>query len=248
SFMGGGSTTPAKAVLNAVGIPLFSYPDTAAKVFCYMWQYTYNLRGLYETPVLAEGPDAATAKGRAAKIIDQVRSSRRKLLNEVESKQLLAAYDIPTVETPVAISEDEAVRIAVAMGFPIVLKLFSQTITHKTEVGGVKLDLKDETAVRRAFQEVKSSVSERVGVEHFAGVTVQPMVRLDGYELILGSSVDAQFGPVLLFGSGGQLVEVYRDRALALPPLNTTLAHRLMEQTRIFTALKGVRGKRAVNV
>jgi acetyltransferase len=248
SFMGGDSITPAKAVLNDLGIPLFSYPDTAAKVFCYMWQYTYNLRGLYETPVLAEGPDAATAKGRATKLIDQVQSSGRKLLNEVESKQLLAAYDIPTVETHIAFSEDDAVRMAVAMAFPVVLKLFSETITHKTDVGGVKLGLNDEVAVRRAFQEIKSSVSEKTGVQHFAGVTVQPMVRLDGYELILGSSVDAQFGPVLLFGSGGQLVEIYRDRALALPPLNTTLAHRLMEQTRIFTALKGVRGRKAVNI
>jgi acetyltransferase len=248
SFMGGDSITPAKAVLNDLGIPLFSYPDTAAKVVCYMWQYTYNLRGLYETPVLAEGPDTATAKGRAAKIIDQVRSSGRKLLNEVESKQLLAAYDIPTVETHVAISEDDAVRMAVAMAFPVVLKLFSETITHKTDVGGVKLNLSNEVAVRRAFQEIKSSVSQKAGVQHFAGVTVQPMVRLDGYELILGSSVDAQFGPVLLFGSGGQLVEIYRDRAIALPPLNTTLAHRLMEQTRIFTALKGVRGRKAVNI
>jgi acetyltransferase len=248
SFMGGESITPAKTTLNALGVPLFAYPDTAAKVFCYMWQYTYNLRGLYETPVLAEGPDAATAKDRAAKIIDQVRSSGRKLLNEVESKQLLRAYDIPTVETVVAVSEAEAAEAAAAIGFPVVLKVFSESITHKTDVGGVRLDLKDEAAVRRAFREIKCSVSEKAGVEHFAGVTVQPMVRLEGYELILGSSVDAQFGPVLLFGSGGQLVEVYRDRALALPPLNTTLAHRLMEQTRIFTALKGVRGRRAVNL
>ena len=94
----------------------------------------------------------------------------------------------------------------------------------------------------------KSSVAEKAGPDQFSGVTVQPMVKLDGYELILGSSVDPQFGPVILFGSGGQLVEVYRDRALALPPLNTTLAQRMMEQTRIFTALKGVRGRKPVNM
>jgi acetyltransferase len=248
SFMGGKSIAPAKATLNTAGIPLFSYPDTAAKVFCYMWQYSYNLRGLYETPVLAEGPDSATAKERARAIINAVRASGRTLLSEFESKQLLSAYDIPTVETHVALSEDEAVERATVVGFPVVLKVYSNTITHKTDVGGVKLDLKDETAVRRAFREIKASVAERAGAEHFSGVTVQPMVRLDGYELILGSSVDAQFGPVLLFGSGGQLVEVYRDRALALPPLNTTLAHRMMEQTRIFTALKGVRGRKPVAV
>jgi acetyltransferase len=248
SFMGGKSIAPAKATLNSAGIPLFPYPDTAAKVFCYMWQYTYNLRGLYETPVLAEGPDTATARERARAIITAVRASGRTLLNEFESKQLLLAYGVPTVETRVALSEDDAVRQATGIGFPVVLKLHSDTITHKTDVGGVKLDLKDETAVRRAFQEIKASVAEKAGSEHFSGVTVQQMVRVDGYELILGSSVDAQFGPVLLFGSGGQLVEVYRDRALALPPLNTTLAHRMMEQTRIFAALKGVRGRKPVDV
>jgi len=161
---------------------------------------------------------------------------------------LLSLYGIPTVETRVATSEDEAARIAAGMGFPIVLKVFSETITHKTDVGGVKLNLRDEAAVRSAYRAIQSSVAEKAGAEQFAGVTVQPMVKLDGYELILGSSIDPQFGPVILFGSGGQLVEVYRDHALALPPLNTTLAQRMMEQTRIFTALKGVRGRKPVNV
>ena len=95
---------------------------------------------------------------------------------------------------------------------------------------------------------IQASVAEKAGAEHFAGVTVQPMVRRDGYELILGSAVDAQFGPVILFGSGGVMVEVYRDRALALPPLNTTLAQRMMEQTKIFSALQGVRGRKPVNL
>ena len=94
------------------------------------------------------------------------------------------------------------------------------------------------------FRAIQSSVSEKAGAQHFAGVTVQPIVHRDGYELILGSSVDAQFGPVILFGSGGVMVEVYRDRALALPPLNTTLAQRLMEQTKIYAALQGVRGRK----
>jgi acetyltransferase len=140
------------------------------------------------------------------------------------------------------------VKCSRAIGFPVVLKLFSETITHKTEVGGVKLGLKDEGAVEAAYHEIQNAVSEKAGAERFAGVTVQPMVSAEGYELILGSSVDPQFGPVMLFGSGGQLVEVYRDRALALPPLNTTLAQRVMEQTRIFKALKGVRGRKPVNL
>jgi acetyltransferase len=129
-----------------------------------------------------------------------------------------------------------------------VLKLYSETISHKSNVGGVRLNLEDRQAARRAYRDIKASVHEKAGAKHFLGVTVQPMVRLDGYELILGSSLDPQFGPVLLFGSGGQLVEVYRDRALALPPLNTTLARRMMEQTRIFAALKGARGRAPVDL
>ena len=249
SFMGGESITAAKPVFNTAGIPLFSYPDTAAKVFCSMWRYSYNLRSLYETPILADGTEAAgTARERASTIIRSARERGHFLLNEFESKQLLATYGIPTVETRIARDEAAAAKHAAEIGYPIVLKLFSDTITHKTDVGGVKLNLKDEAAVRAAFQEIKSSVTQKAGAEHFGGVTVQPMVSMEGYELILGSSVDAQFGPVILFGSGGQLVEVYRDRALALPPLNTTLAQRMMEQTRIFTALKGVRGRKPVNL
>jgi acetyltransferase len=129
-----------------------------------------------------------------------------------------------------------------------VLKLYSETITHKTDVGGVQLNLRNATAVRRAWRAIQNAVVEKAGQEHFLGVTVQPMIKTDGYELILGSSIDPQFGPVLLFGTGGQLVEVFKDRALALPPLNATLARRMMEGTRILTALRGVRGRAAVDV
>jgi acetyltransferase len=152
------------------------------------------------------------------------------------------------VETHVASTEAEAIRHATRLGFPVVLKLYSETITHKTDVGGVQLNLRNETAVRRAWRAIEASVTQKAGKEHFQGVTVQPMVKLEGYELIIGSSIDPQFGPVLLFGTGGQLVEVFKDRALALPPLNATLARRMMEGTRIFTALQGVRGRAAVDI
>jgi acetyltransferase len=249
SWMGGTSIVEGEAILNNAGIPTFPYPDTAARVFTYMWRYTENLRSLYETPSLAEGPELDTAtRTSVQQIIDGARQRGRLLLNEFESKAVLSQYGIPTVATCIARSEDEAVRQAVEFGFPVVLKIFSDTITHKTDVGGVKLNLADEAAVRKAYQAIQCSVAEKVGAAQFGGVTVQPMVKLDGYELILGSSVDPQFGPVLLFGSGGQLVEVYKDRALALPPLNSTLAQRLMEQTQIFKALKGVRGRKPVDL
>jgi acetyltransferase len=148
----------------------------------------------------------------------------------------------------VAESAERAVREAREIGFPVVLKVHSETVTHKSDVGGVALDLPDEAAVRAAFESIRRRVAETAGERHFQGVAVQPMVRAAGTELILGSSVDPQFGPVLLFGAGGRLVEVLRDRALGLPPLNTALARRMVERTRIHAALRGVRGARPVDL
>ncbi len=250
SWMGGESVRDGEAMLNKAHIFTFPYPDTAAHVFNYMWRYSYNLQGIYETPVLPKDstdftPDRQTVEA----ILQQAQSEARTLLTEWESKQVLAAYGIPIVETRITHSIEEATAAAANMGYPVVLKLHSTTITHKTDVGGVKLNLKDADAVQIAFQQIQLNVTQKVGPEHFQGVSVQPMIRLDGgYELILGSSVDVQFGPVLLFGTGGQLVEIYQDRALALPPLNSTLATRMMEQTRIYKALKGVRGRESVNL
>jgi len=248
SWMGGPEMSAGIDILHNAGIPTYPFPDTAAKIFCYMWRYSYNLRGLYETPVLRESSDTGPDRARAEHIVQRARHAGRTILTEVESKEILASYAIETVKTVVAISEDEAIEHASKIGYPVVLKLFSETITHKTDVGGVQLNLQDADGVRAAFQRIKNSVQEKAGVEHFLGVTVQPMVKLDGYELILGSSADPQFGPVLLFGAGGQLVEVFKDHALALPPLNTTLARRMLEQTKVFEALQGVRGRKAIDV
>jgi acetyltransferase len=249
SWMGGTEVAAGRTILHRAGIPTFSYPDTAAWVFDAMWRYTSNLRSIYETPLMyGEQGEPEPDRSRAAQIIATAQQANRTLLTEFESKQVLSAYGIPTVETRVARSEAEAVRYAEEIGYPVVLKLFSQTLTHKTDVGGVQLHLSDAEAVRRAYQTIREAVQERAGAEHVQGVTVEPMIEGDGYELILGSSLDPQFGPVLLFGSGGQLVEVYRDHALALPPLTTTLARRLMEQTRVFTALQGTRGRTPVDL
>jgi acetyltransferase len=250
SWMGGVDTAAGEQMLNKIGIPTFPYPDTAAKAFNYMWRYSYNLRGLYETPSLLEDtsechPDRPLAEN----IIENARKSGRTILTEAESKDLLSAYCIPTVRTLIATTEDEAAAHAAEIGYPVVLKLYSETITHKTDVGGVQLNLTVEEMVRTAYRKIQGSVTEKAGAQHFQGVTVQPMIKLgDGYEIIIGSSLDAQFGPVLLFGTGGQLVEVFKDRSLGLPPLNTTLARRMMEQTKIYKALKGVRGRKPVDL
>lgn len=249
SWMGGKDVAKGEAILSAAGVPTFFYPDTAARAFDYMWSYSEHLRGLYETPAIADTLDGAeTRRQKAERLIGSVLSRNRILLTEAESKELLTLYGIPTVTTYLARSEQKAVEIAAQIGYPVVLKLHSETVTHKTDVGGVRLNLSNGDSVREAYRSIEASVSANVGREAFQGVTVQPMIRMEGYELILGSSVDAVFGPVLLFGSGGQLVEVYRDRALALPPLNATLAQRLMEQTKIHIALQGVRGRRPVDL
>lgn len=249
SWMGGADVEAGDAVLNEHDIPTFDYPDAAARIFNLMWRYNYNLRGLYETPMLP--PDEETKspdRDLVASLIANARKAGHTTLPEHESKKILKAYGIPVVKTEVATSAEEAVTIAENMGFPVVLKLYSNTITHKTDVGGVQLNLKSAKTVSDAFDSIRKGVTEKAGAEHFEGVVVQPMVRHEGYEIIIGSSIDAQFGPVLLFGAGGELVEVFKDSALGLPPLNTTLARRMMEQTKIYTALKGVRGRDPVDL
>ena len=247
SWMGGAEVSAGEAILQQASIPTFPFPDTAAGAFNHMWRYSRYLHALYETPSPPDD-DHAPDRAAASALVDRVRKTGRAFMTEAESKRLLVLYGIPTVPTHVAASEDQAVAAAEGVGFPVVLKLHSETISHKTDVGGVCLDLADRDAVRSAYREIRSSVCERAGKEHFLGVTVQPMIELEGYELIIGCSPDPQFGPVLLFGTGGQLVEVLQDRALALPPLTSTLARRMMERTRILTALKGVRGRDPVDL
>jgi acetyltransferase len=250
SWMGGTDVAAGESILNQADIPTFPYPDTGARMFNYMWRYDRNLRSLYETPQTpAETEDELEAHANAAQLVAEARADRRTMLTEYESKRILAAYGIPIVETRLATSVDDALKVAEDIGYPVVLKLNSKTITHKTDVGGVRLNLKDGEQVSEAFRAIAGAVKEQAGEGHFEGVTVQPMVDLsEAYEIIIGSSPDPQFGPVLLFGTGGSLVEVFRDRALGLPPLNTTLARRMMQRTKIYEALQGVRGRDPVDL
>jgi acetyltransferase len=249
SWMGGPDVAKGEAILNDAGMPTFAYPDTGARAFQYMWRYSESLRELYETPALARLPGGGK-EGRAQteKILAAARKSGRTILTEFESKKVLEAYGIPTVPTFLAKTPAEAVKVAEKLGYPVVIKLHSEIITHKTDVGGVKLNLRNAAALKKAWSDMQESVVAKGGKEAFLGVTVQPMASLDGFELILGSSVDKQFGPVLLFGAGGQWVEIFKDSALGLPPLNATLARRMMEQTKIFHALQGARGKKPVDL
>ena len=250
SWMGGADVAAGQQILNRQGIPTYAYPDTAARVFSYMWKSSYNLRGIYETPVLPTFTCDANTRNcaKVENIIQAAKTAKRTILTEFESKEILAAYGIPIVAGCIAESADKAVECAENLGYPVVLKLYSQTITHKTDVGGVQLNLQNAESVKCAFQNIETSVKQKAKAADFLGVTVQPMIKTDGYELIIGSSLDPQFGPVLLFGAGGQLVEVFQDSSIALPPLNTTLARRMMEQTKIYKALQGVRGRKSIDI
>ncbi len=248
SWMGGERVAQGELLLNQANIPTYPFPDTAAHVFNYMWQFADNLSALYETPIISTDPARYESERRqATAILERVRGQGRTILTEYESKQILSLYGIPTVETRIAHTAEEAVAAAAAIGYPVVVKLHSETITHKSDVGGVRLNLKDAATVAAAFNDMQASVSAHFSPSDFIGVTVQPMIKLEGYELIIGCSMDAQFGPVMLFGAGGQLVEVFKDSALGLPPLTTTLAQRMIEQTKISKALKGVRGRAAID-
>ncbi|GAB4525431.1 MAG: bifunctional acetate--CoA ligase family protein/GNAT family N-acetyltransferase [Anaerolineae bacterium] len=248
SWMGGANVAAGERILARAGIPTFPYPDTAVRLFNYMWRYTDNLNAIYQTPVLPTDAEFQPDRARVAQIINEARAEGRTVLTEGESKEILGAYGVTTIPHRIAATEDDAVKGAEEIGYPVVVKLNSKTITHKTDVGGVILNLKDAESVRDAFRRIQTSVAERVGAEHFGGVNVQPMINFSGYELIIGSSIDPQFGPVILFGMGGTLVEVFKDSAVGLPPLTTTLARRMMERTKIYEALHGVRGRDPVDV
>ena len=248
SWMGGSDIETGERILGEAGLATFPYPDSAATMFTELVAYGENLKSLYETPGLTPDWVRRPQRDRAKELIDNARAEGRTTLSEPESKELLDAYGIPVAETRVAPTVDEAVAAADDIGYPVVVKLVSHTITHKSDVGGVRLDLPDADAVRDAFRIIETNVTERYSASDFEGVSVQPMIDRSGYELILGSSIDPQFGPVLLFGLGGTLVEVFKDSALGLPPLTATLARRMMERTKIYKALDGVRGQESVDM
>ena len=246
SWMGGREVADGVAVLNRNGIPTFPYPDTAAKMFCFMWRYSHNLDLLYETPSLSVEAEARSERKAAGSILSAARKSKRTILTEAESKEILSAYNIPVVETRVAHTVDDALLAAQELGYPVVLKVHSDSVLHKMRSGGVRLHLGNTHAVREAYREIASSITREHGKGAFQGVTVQRMVYPTGFELLLGCSHDPKFGPVLLFGTGGTSTEIHQDITPGIPPLNATLARRLMERTRVFPAMKrGTIGQKA---
>lgn len=250
SVMGGDDVAGAIRSLQDFGVPVFDFPDAAANAFCHLWRNRLNIAAMFETPLPVHEPsDRKQIATKVDELIATVRRQGNCLLDEAQSKQLLALYGLPVVETVVAQTARDAIGLADKLGYPVALKLRSSTITHKSDVGGVRLNLMNSAEVGAAFDEICAAVAAIADASAFAGVTVQPMIATrDGYELFLGCSTDPQFGPVIACGLGGVLIEVLRDRAIGLPPLNTTLARRMLEQTRIYAALQGVRGRPAVDL
>ncbi|MGE5442992.1 MAG: GNAT family N-acetyltransferase, partial [Ignavibacteriales bacterium] len=234
-WMGGKFVEEAIGILNDTGIPTFGTPEEAVHALMHMYSYTYNLKLLQETPRPIKG---RFEKKRAESIINSfLKEKESEILSELDSKAVIASYDIPVNPTEVATASIEASQIAKELGFPVVLKIHSPDITHKSNVGGVALDLNSEAEVSNAFDRIVSNVKRLKPDANILGVTVQPMVTERGFELILGAKKDPIFGPVIAFGAGGVMTEFIKDVEMAIPPLNSTLALRLIERTRIFSLL-----------
>ena len=247
SFMGKKDVEEANLILNANEIPTFSTPEQAVKTYLYMYKYRRNLELLYETP--EELPvDISPPKLPIMAILRNAATENREVLTEFEAKKILEFYNIPVVKTYVARDEDEAVAIASRIGYPVVLKILSPQIIHKTDAGGVALDLKSEDEVREAFRTIIKNAKRYNPNAEILGVTVQPMIKKRGVEVILGSKKDIVFGPVIMFGMGGVGVELFKDYSVGLPPLNQTLARRMMEETKVYQLLKGFRGMPPANI
>lgn len=247
-WLGGESVAQARAIFSDAGIATYDTPEEAVRGFMQIAEYHRNQALLMEVPPsVTHAEPGERAEARA--VVQRVLASGRNMLSEPEAKQVLAAYGIPVVQTRSAHSVEEAVQHAAEIGFPVALKIISPDITHKSDVGGVVLDLADETAVAAAAVAMNRRLRELRPRAKLQGFSVQSMVRrLEARELIVGVTTDAVFGPVILFGQGGIAVEVTADHAIALPPLNMVLARDLIARTRISRLLAAYRSLEAADV
>ena len=241
-WLGNPAVQAAREAFHGAGIATYDTPEQAVRAFSLLITYRRNQAQLMQAPP-AHAAAAALDLEAVRALIDAALAAGREWLTEPEAKALLAACGVPVVETRVTAPEAGAALVAAqAIGYPVALKILSPQITHKSDVGGVALDLEDPPSLREAVFAMKKRVARLRPEAVIEGFTVQAMVhRPKAIELIVGASVDALFGPVLLFGAGGTAVEVVADRAVALPPLNAPLAHALIERTRVSRLLAGWR-------
>ena len=246
-WMGGKEVEEGLQILNDAGIPTYETPERAVSAFMYMYSYGRNLEMLQEIPPKLPVTLEFNHSG-VKNIIEKTLKKGYSLLMESESKALLEAYGIPVNRTEVAISPEDAVRLAEEIGYPVAMKIQSRDIVHKSDAHGVQLNLRGEKDVKEAFSKITARALAYNPKAEILGVTIQPMLRRPDYELILGSKRDADFGPVILFGMGGIMTEILEDQAIALPPLNRLLARRLMEGTKVYQMLKGYRNRPPANL
>jgi acetyltransferase len=248
NWVGQEAVAPARKMLRDAGVPTYDTPGEAVGAFMHLITYKRNQEMLTETPTsLPAQFNPATAVARL--MIESHLAGGNAMMSEPEAKAMLSAYGIPTVETHIVAGPAEAAAKAQAMGFPVALKILSQDISHKSDVGGVDLFLDTAEAVRASAEHMLKIIGERFPDARIQGLTVQRMAeRAKAHELIVGVTCDAIFGPVILFGQGGTAVEVIADRAVSLPPLNMHLASDLVSRTRIWRLLQGYRDRPPVNM
>jgi acetyltransferase len=240
SWMGSYHVAEGKHLLHKSGIPCFDFPDGAAVVISLFAEHRQRILKLSKQPRMNfQSLDLLSVN---------TEKQQLKILSETESKQWLVKEGIPVVKNYLATTKEQAADLAEKIGFPVVIKLSSSTITHKSDVGGVALNLQDRASVVKAFENMQHTLDKKNMIKDFEGVAVQKMIQGKGFEVILGAKKDPQWGMVILFGGGGQFVEIYKDRSLALAPLNHASAKEMLEQTKFFSILQGARGQQAVDI
>jgi acetyltransferase len=247
AWMGGAEVEAGRDLFNRAGISTFDTPERAVRAFMDLYHYSKNIEMLQQIPpalpnLLAFDRDAAQS------LIEKGLQLPTGILNEIDAKTLLSAYGISVNRTVSAANAEEAVARAEGMGYPVVMKIFSPEITHKTDAGGVILNIDSADRIRSAFQQIMDNCRAYDSQAVINGVTLQKMIPSPEYELIAGVKKDKDFGPVLLFGMGGIFTEIFKDKALALPPLNRLLARRMMEETKVYGILKGYRSRPAADL
>jgi acetyltransferase len=240
AWVGGANIQKARDIFNQAGIATFDTPERAVRAFMDIYRFSQNIEVLEQIPSrLARRLEFDRKKAKA--LIGAGPRTQNRLLTETESKALLSAYGIPVARSETAGTPAGAVKIAKDIGFPVVLKINSRDISHKSDAKGVFLDLNNSQEVLHAYEQIAQNAKAYDPKARLEGVTIQPMIQHNGLELILGVKKDRDFGPVILFGMGGIFTEVFKDRAIALPPLNRLLAKKLIEQTRLYRVLQGYR-------
>jgi acetyltransferase len=246
SFMGGETVAQSKELLEKNNIPTFPFPERAVMSFIYLSRYHKNIKSLSKK-LHGVSPRFEHETERNKNIIREVTSQKRYSLTEAESKEFLENYKIPVIKQVVCKSKKDAVEGAKKIGFPVVMKVFSSEIIHKTDVGGVKLNIKSEKEVEDSFDIIIKNIKKHHPNLNIKEVIISPMVNKK-YELIIGSKKDLIFGPTIVFGMGGVAVNIFRDFQVGIPPLSMHSSEMLIKNTKVYNLLKGYRGAKSIDL